>query len=82
LDSSDVVLLAAVLLQPLQEQLVEQPYLVQAALLPVMSELLKLGGDHQRALQLLVQLLALVWDENSSAFKSIVCGLLEELSYR
>jgi len=82
LDSSDVVLLAAVLLQPLQEQLMDQPYLVCAALLPVMSELLKLGGDHQRALQLLVQLLVLVWDENTNAFRSIMSGLLQELSYR
>eukprot|EP00775_Hariotina_reticulata_P010985 gene10985-11140_t len=65
-----------------KEQLLDQPYLVRFALLPVLSELQKLGGDHQRALQLLVHLLALVWDENSNAFSSIVSGLLEELAYR
>jgi hypothetical protein len=76
------VLLAAVLLEPLQQQLVLQPYLVHSTLLPLLLELQQEGEmvGQQRPLQLLLQLALVVWQQQG--FSSIVMALLEHLAYR
>jgi hypothetical protein len=75
------VLLAAVLLEPLQQQLVLQPYLVHSALLPLLLELQQEGQvvGQQRPLQLLLQLALVVWQQG---LQQIVMTLLANLAYR
>lgn len=79
--SADVVLLAAVVLDPLQQLLVNQPYLIHSALLPVLGEAQRENNETQasRQLQLMLQLLMLVWNQE---FNSIMFAVLEELAYR
>lgn len=82
LSSADVVLLAAMLLEPLEQQLVLQPYLVHSALLPLLLELQQEGevAGQQRPLQLLLQLALVVWQQQG--FTHIVMTLLQNLAYR
>jgi hypothetical protein len=82
LSDADVVLLAAVLLEPLEQQLVLQPYLVHSALLPLLLDLQQEGeaAGQQRPLQLLLQLALAVWQQEG--FSRIMMTLLEDLAYR
>jgi hypothetical protein len=77
-----VVLLAALLLEPLEQQLVLQPYLVHSALLPLLLDLQQAGeaGGQQRPLQLLLQLALAAWQRDG--FSRIMMTLLENLAYR
>jgi hypothetical protein len=76
-----MLLLSSVVLGPLQELLVLQPYLVQSALLPLLTELQRMAGDGQPQVQLLLmlQLMHLVW---ADSFRDIVFAVVEELAYR
>lgn len=80
--SADMVLLAAVVMEPLQQLLVWQPYLIHSALLPLMADLQREGeaAGQQRAVQQLLQLALLVWDQQ--AFSSVMIAVLEDLAYR
>jgi hypothetical protein len=79
--SADMLLLSSIVLGPLQELLVLQPYLVQSALLPLLTELQQMAGDGQQQVQLLLmlQLMHVVWGDS---FRDIVFAVLEELAYR
>lgn len=80
LPSADVVLLAALVLEPLQQLLVSYPYLIHSALLPVLYEAQRETEPYGMGqLQPMLQLLALVWHE---AFESTMFSVLEELAYR
>lgn len=76
-----MLLLSSIVLAPLQELLVLQPYLVQAVLLPLLTELQRMAGEAQPQQQLLLmlQLMHVVWGDS---FRDIVFAVLEELAYR
>lgn len=77
---ADVVLLGAILLQPLQQLLVYHTYLIHSVLLPMLADVQRESEPQaSRQLQLLLQLLVLVWHEE---FGSIMLSVLEELAYR
>lgn len=80
LSSADVVLLAAVVLEPLQQLLVSHPYLIHCALLPAFGEAQRDNESQaSKQLQLMLQLLVLVWHQE---FNSIMFAVLEALAYR
>eukprot|EP00878_Enallax_costatus_P012291 GHUV01012839.1.p1 GENE.GHUV01012839.1~~GHUV01012839.1.p1 ORF type:complete len:1206 (+),score=405.87 GHUV01012839.1:233-3850(+) len=80
LSSADIVLLAAVVLEPLQQLLVSHPYLIHSALLPVLGDAQRENEPQtSRQLQLMMQLLVLVWHQE---FNSIMFTVLEALAYR
>lgn len=78
--SADMLLLSSVVLGPLQELLVMQPYLVQSALLPLLTELQRMAGESPvPQLQLMLQVMHVAWDDSARA---ILFAVLEELAYR
>jgi hypothetical protein len=78
--SADMLLLSALVLQPLQELLVAQPFVIVASLLPLLTELQRLAGEGPASQLLLqLQLMHVVWGRS---FRDIMFAVLEELAFR